>query len=815
MPAPDSFATRSLTLPNGLNVSLCSAPRLKRCAGAVRVAAGSHDVSGRWPGLAHFLEHLFFLGTERFPAGQNLMAFVQRHGGQLNASTRERTTDFFFELPPAVFAAGLERMCEMLANPRMAIAEQLREREVLHAEFIAWSRDAASQAQFKRLQGINSAHPLRGFHAGNRFSLPVPRPAFQQALQGFYQRFYQAGQMTLSLAGPQSLDALEILARAHGSLFAQGHALTQTPPPALVDQVQVHHFPTQKPEADPRRIHLTFACEGLPEGHQRASDFVITWLNNEQYGGLVAELRERGLVESLKAEVIYQFGGQVLLDVEVVGKDAVAGKRAPTDIPHAAARLPAMTSDPTPEIYALIFNWLTFFTANFRQLLKEYTLLEQRKLQVGSAMTLARHYSGATDQADLSVGISALLSQLTPATLVNAAQISAPPENIKWQLPRPNPFLRPSTVPLKPAKASPSLNFSSVLPAQNEGAVYLRWTLPSPQPTLAKMLISSLEPLIADAEQAGVSLTFSSYSTYWQLKLTGLIDPLPAVMEHALHLLSQPDADTLARYGQVMDDVAPMPIRQLIKTLPDHFLNNPISTQTRNLQGIWDHAHWTGLATGFDGAHQNATAHVARLMPGNPQGKPKTRAVLPGARRWQVEPSASSEDAVLVFYPLPSPSVEDEAAGRLLAQMIQSPFYQRLRVELQLGYAVFSGLRQMDGQSGLLFGVQSPSVQAQHLVHHIEGFLGTAPALIEHADLGTLITAQQDQLRFSHMDSSQAAELLWQAYLAGFSEDYPERLQHSLAHLQKDTLLSFLEKITRPDAARLCLSNRRKVSEAQ
>ena len=73
MPLP---TTQHLTLANGLNVVLCHAPRLKRCAASLRVAAGSHDVPAAWPGLAHFLEHLFFLGTERFAEDEKLMRFV-------------------------------------------------------------------------------------------------------------------------------------------------------------------------------------------------------------------------------------------------------------------------------------------------------------------------------------------------------------------------------------------------------------------------------------------------------------------------------------------------------------------------------------------------------------------------------------------------------------------------------------------------------------------------------------------------------------------------------------------------------------------
>ncbi|MFO5730223.1 insulinase family protein, partial [Klebsiella pneumoniae] len=100
-------------------------------------------------------------GTERFPANEGLMAYVQRQGGQVNASTRERTTDFFFEVPVSAFEAALERLGDMLGRPRLAIEDQLREREVLHAEFVAWSQDATAQQQQALLEGVAADHPLR------------------------------------------------------------------------------------------------------------------------------------------------------------------------------------------------------------------------------------------------------------------------------------------------------------------------------------------------------------------------------------------------------------------------------------------------------------------------------------------------------------------------------------------------------------------------------------------------------------------------------------------------------------------------------
>lgn len=782
---PNPLSQRSLTLPNGLNVVLVSAPRLKRCAAAMRVAAGSHDVSARWPGLAHFLEHLFFLGTERFTADEKLMAFVQRHGGQVNASTRERTTDFFFELPCAVFPDGLERLCEMLAHPRMTIADQLREREVLHAEFIAWSRDDASRDLLKRLQPLSALHPIRWFHAGNRFSLPVPRQAFQHALHDFYRRFYQAGQMTLSLAGPQSLDELEELAAQFGGYFVQGIRVEQQRPPALLTE-------GPKPHAvpDQRRMHLTFACEGLPAGQEQAAAFLCTWMNDGQPGGLVAELRDRGLIESLKAEVMYEFGGQAIIDIKVA--------------------LAAEAPDASSHVSATVFSWLAFFKSHYRPLFEEYARLEQRRLAVSGALSLARYFSAEANAAGLSVdAVDALLSQLTPDALLQA-QAESPAydaSTVHWRLPDANPFLKQTTPATAPTLPLPALTFSDALPENGEAALYLRWTLATAQPKLARVLEESLKPLTAQASQAGVALAFSVYGTFWQLKVSGWAESLPAVLEQALLLLGKPDAQALARYAAPANEPAVIPIRQLLKTLPDHYLNNPVTPQTDNLHRVWAEASWTGYATGFTPSARNVLSHATRLIPGLPEHSALTPPRATG-RRWAIEPSESSETALLIFYPTPSHSLDDEAAGRLFAQLLQAPFYQRLRVELQLGYAVFSGFRQIAGQGGLLFGVQSPSASAEQLVAHIETFIERLPTLINAADLPAQIKILQDQLETADMEHPQAAELLWQAHLAGHGSDYSARLQHSLAHLQQAALLETAHRLAQPDSPRLCLSNR-------
>ncbi|MDB6145939.1 MAG: coenzyme biosynthesis protein PqqF [Pseudomonas sp.] len=735
--------TKHLTLPNGLHVVLHHAPRLKRCAALLRVAAGSHDVPAIWPGLAHFLEHLLFLGTEQFPADDNLMTFVQRHGGQVNASTRERTTEFFFELTQPVFAQGLERLCDMLAHPRMSLPDQLREREVLHAEFIAWSQDHEARYQLELLQPICALHPLRAFHVGNRYSLAVPRQDFQQALRDFYQRFYQAGQMTLTLAGPQSLAELTILATTYGGYFPPGRKINQVPPPPLLT---TQNAPNQF--TDPHRLHLIFACEELPEFSAEAVQFLCTWLTNGSPGGLLSDLRKRGLIHALKSESLYQFGGQLLLNIEFA--------------------LSADGAEQRNRITAEFFDWLAYFKSRWPTLREEYSLLQQRHLSISGALELTRHC------ADDTRAVPALLEQLTPANVLHAQAVdNVSIESVAWKLPEPNPFL-------------------SSHDNSDEGAIFLRWRLDAAYPALWQRLDHHLKNLVQLALQAGVNLTFSAYGLFWQLTLTGLSVPMPSILEHAFRLLTAP-----ANQDLTGTEPAQIPIRHLLKRLPDYFLDAPIADD--NLSTAWSTARWTFYSA--------QPLHIE--IPGTPDDQPLTAPNLKPGKHWRTELSDGSENAVLLFCPTPSDSLGDEAAWRLLAHIGQAPFYQRLRVELQLGYAVFSSFRQISGRSGWLLGVQSPSATTADIVGHLEAFISDLPTLIETTDLPAQRLALAAQFAPDAMDPRQISEWLWQAHLAGHDAGYPQQLRDALLQFKQASLLNAVKQLEQTTGGWLILTNGR------
>ncbi|MEX5686399.1 pyrroloquinoline quinone biosynthesis protein PqqF [Pseudomonas silesiensis] len=798
MPALNHPRLHTETLANGLRVTLRHAPELKRCAAALRVAAGSHDVPLAWPGLAHFLEHLLFLGTERFPAGQGLMAYVQGHGGQVNAQTCERTTDFFFEVPLQAFSGGLERLSDMLAHPRMNPDDQRREREVLHAEFVAWSRDATAQRQFSLFDGVCAAHPLRAFHAGNRYSLPLPQSGFQQALKDFHQRFYQTGQMTLSLAGPQSIDELKSLAQSVGAVLAPGKQVPQQPPVPLMASSSNSYQ-----QAGEGRLDLLFAFEALPDSSAEALAFLCHWLNAAKPGGLLAVLRASGMADSLKAAPLYRFNGQALLHIEFT---------LPNQAAHAGIR-------------EQLLDWLGFFASgqDWSALREEYAALLQRQQQVSTALQLARLDSEQLERGLSDQGAVALKQILKQMGAVD--NFSHP-----WQLPTANPFL--SAEPQAPSaglirgqtskhrglrtfaqdrtrsrREHSPMHFSQALPDNTaQGAVYLRWRLDSaPCSKLQSALEHHLQPLRDDARQAGVEFSLSASGNEWLLKMTGLQEPMPVVLEHALKELTKAAIDV----SPATSTSTPlMPIRQLLKALPERCLAH--TAETGDWQQLWTNARWEGLATGLSARTQAAMGLALSRVPGNPDTQLTPLSSIGAQHLWHFIDTGSTEHALLLFCPSATRDIADEAAWRLLAHLCQTPFYQRLRVELQLGYAVFSGLRQVHGQTGLLFGVQSPSVAPVDLLGHIEQFLNALPGLIDGIDDLAFVAQRQalaDQFVSTALPVAQAAELLWQGKLAGHSSDYLTQLPEAILQIDRATLLNAIRRLNKADGGRRCLAN--------
>lgn len=80
------------------------------------------------PGLAHFCEHMLFLGTAKYPSENEYSKFLSAHAGSSNAYTSTDHTNYHFDVKPEELPGALDRFVQFFLSPQFT--ESATEREV-------------------------------------------------------------------------------------------------------------------------------------------------------------------------------------------------------------------------------------------------------------------------------------------------------------------------------------------------------------------------------------------------------------------------------------------------------------------------------------------------------------------------------------------------------------------------------------------------------------------------------------------------------------------------------------------------------------
>ncbi|MDA0976976.1 MAG: insulinase family protein [Proteobacteria bacterium] len=197
---------RYLELENGLKVVLISAPDADKSAASMTVFRGSFDDPADRPGLAHFLEHMLFIGTEKYPEPDGYFSYVQSHGGSSNAYTSSDHTNYFFDVSHDAFPEGLDRFAQFFISPLFQQEYVDREKNAVNSEYQLQLKEDGWRGFAVEKVATNPAHPVSQFNIGTLETLDGD---VYDALIRFFQENYSANQMGLVVLSNQSLDELE------------------------------------------------------------------------------------------------------------------------------------------------------------------------------------------------------------------------------------------------------------------------------------------------------------------------------------------------------------------------------------------------------------------------------------------------------------------------------------------------------------------------------------------------------------------------------------------------------------------------------
>lgn len=292
--------TKTLVLDNGLAALLIHDPDVHRSAAALSVGTGQIYDPEEKMGLAHYLEHMLFLGTKKFPEVGEFKEYLNKNSGGSNAYTGENVTNYFFQVSHEAFEGAIDRFSDFFKEP--LFTKKYSEREV---NAVSSEHDKNKRNDRWRIGQIvnliaEEGHPIRKFGTGNKETLAGDN---RPALLEFYDKYYSATNMKVAMLSNLSLEAQANLVRKYFSGIPNSRVEYPPISPDYRKPLQnKYRLLKVKSIKDIRSLKLEFPTIRLKD-HQESkpANIVASVIGHEGKGSLLSKLKEEGLALGLSA----------------------------------------------------------------------------------------------------------------------------------------------------------------------------------------------------------------------------------------------------------------------------------------------------------------------------------------------------------------------------------------------------------------------------------------------------------------------------------------------------------------------------------
>ncbi len=287
------------TLPNGLQVvhRLTTSPVIYM---GIMVGTGTRYEQPQENGMAHYIEHCVFKGTQHYTARQ-IINHIEGMGGEINAYTTKEETTFYAATLRQHWRTTLHLIADMVLHPTFPKKETDKELTVIYDEIESYN-DSPSELIYDDFEGlIFQGNPLAMPILGNKKTLRHIAASPQYPYL-WMQKHYRPERMVLFVLGDMHTQQLIHYAE---KLFSDTTPTDTTPvivvPPADIVTPQQAHY-----RRHTHQTHLMLGAQAYPIGHPK--QLTLYLLNNILGGGSMSSrlnlaLREkRGLVYTIESQ---------------------------------------------------------------------------------------------------------------------------------------------------------------------------------------------------------------------------------------------------------------------------------------------------------------------------------------------------------------------------------------------------------------------------------------------------------------------------------------------------------------------------------
>jgi len=316
VPKDDNREYRYFVLKNGMKCVIYNDPEGDREGAAVSVRVGSLTNPKELPGLAHFLEHMLFLGTKQFPGENEYSDYISTHGGNNNAYTAEEETNYYFDISKGGhLPQALKMFASFFKDPLFNQSSTDRELKAVDSENAKnYQNDMWKQHQLIKSLS-NPEHPFSYFATGNKQTLDdIPKEKginVRERLLDFHKTYYSSNIMTLAVAVAESdLDVYERIVREEfGAVLNKNlPADIGVSPDSPWSGEYLQRRVSMVPVKDRHKIGIIWIIPGVKDLYMFKPTRILSHLlGHEGEGSVFTLVREKGWCHSLVAGISYSY----------------------------------------------------------------------------------------------------------------------------------------------------------------------------------------------------------------------------------------------------------------------------------------------------------------------------------------------------------------------------------------------------------------------------------------------------------------------------------------------------------------------------
>ncbi|KVH94149.1 Metalloenzyme, LuxS/M16 peptidase-like protein [Cynara cardunculus var. scolymus] len=256
-----------------------------QAAAAMCVGMGSFCDPLEAQGLAHFLEHMLFMGSAEFPDENEYDSYLSKHGGSSNAYTEVEHTCYHFEVKSEFLQGALRRFSQFFISPLVKTEAMDREVQAVDSGVFILLLFENSRNKKSLVDAMEKGINLR-----------------DQILK-FYNDFYHGGLMKLVIIGGETLDVLESWVLELFSNVKTNNAIKSEVRQGIPiwSPGKIYRLEAVK---DVHILDLSWTLPCLRKDYlKKAEDYLAHLIGHEGRGSLLFFLKAKGWATSISAGV--------------------------------------------------------------------------------------------------------------------------------------------------------------------------------------------------------------------------------------------------------------------------------------------------------------------------------------------------------------------------------------------------------------------------------------------------------------------------------------------------------------------------------